>query len=83
MKIIECWSVQAWDGGERHNHIFYVTSEEEKNKYLAEHKFDTAYKQTMHIFDTLEEYELSKSNKLKEQALAKLTDLEKKALGLL
>lgn len=82
MQIIECWNIQDWDGGERHNHVFYITSEEEKEAYLAKNKHSLAFKQTLVVFDTLEEREANTTAKLRESALAKLTPLERKALGL-
>lgn len=24
MKVIECWDVQEWDGGDRNNHSYYI-----------------------------------------------------------
>lgn len=34
MKEFVVWEVQKWDGGDRHYHAFYISSEEEKDKYL-------------------------------------------------
>lgn len=81
MQVIECWSVCVWDGGDRSNHAFYITSDKEKDKYLAENKYDSAYAQTIVIFDTLAEMEEHSTKKTRERALAKLTALERKALG--
>lgn len=82
MQVIECWDVQTWDGGERHNHAFYLTSAEEKDVYLKKHIHDLAFQKTLVIFDTLAEVEENSQKKVRERALGKLTPLEIKALGI-
>ncbi len=81
MKVIECFEIQRWDGGDRHNHAFYLSSEEEKNAYLAKNPHDIVLKRTFVIFDSLAEVADNQTEKVRERALAKLTPLEKKALG--
>lgn len=81
MQILKLYSVQEWDGGDRHNHKFYLTSKDEADLYLKDHKFDAVFKQTFEIFDTLAEYQEWKSGKVKDRALAKLTPEERRALG--
>ena len=36
MQEFKVWDIQRWDGGDRADHDLYITSEEEKDKYLAE-----------------------------------------------
>ncbi len=82
MQVIECWNIQEWDGGERHNHAFYLTDMAEKDKYLKAHKHNIATKQTLVFFDTLQEVEDNEYKKVKDRALAKLTPHERKVLKL-
>lgn len=82
MQVIECWSIQQWDGGDRQNHAFYLTSAEEKEKYMKTHKQDAAVKTTLVVYDTLDEVAENDRKKVRERALAKLTPLEKMALGI-
>ena len=82
MQVIECWSIQVWDGDDRLNHSFYLTSEKETDKYLAAHKHDVAQKVVLTIFDTAEEAVENSNNEVRKRALAKLTLREKMALGL-
>ena len=32
MQIIKCWDIQVWDGGDRHNHRYYVKTKEAAEK---------------------------------------------------
>jgi hypothetical protein len=82
--LLHCYSIQQWDGGENQNHAFYLTSEKEANRYLADpkHKHDLAIPTVLRIFDTVEQ-SLNFTNKaIKERALAKLTEEEKYILNL-
>lgn len=81
MQVIGCWSILEWDGCDRHNHKFYISSEDEACRHLDANKHDIVERTTLVIFDTLEEVEENKLSKLRESALAKLTPLERKALG--
>ena len=81
MKVLNLWSVQVWDGGDRHNHKFYLTSKEEAEKYKAANKYDEIYEKQIEIFDTLEEWADWNTGKVKERALSKLTAEERRALG--
>lgn len=81
MQVIECWEVLYWDGADRHNHGFYLASEEDANKFKETNKYDMVKKKTIIIFDTLEEQKTHNVEALKKSALAKLTALERQALG--
>ncbi len=81
MQVIECYSICVWDGGDRHNHKFYVKSEDEAKKWKAKNKYDEYYKVTLCVFETLEEAAENDTKKLRERALAKLDPMERKALG--
>jgi hypothetical protein len=79
-KIIECYDVQLWDGGDRHYHECYVVDKDDAKAIAGQH--GAVYKRTFIIHESKEEYEFLKSGELKKQALAKLTVEERNALGL-
>lgn len=82
MKIIECWDIQVWDGGDRHYHKHYVATKEAADAWKAKHQFDNVSKLRLVIFDNMDElndYELGEARK---RALAKLTAEDKIALGI-
>ena len=81
MKIVKCWDIQSWDGGDRHNHKFYVASKSEKDAYLKVNTYDIAIEREFVIFDTLSEQASFKNGQIRKEALAKLTDIERKCLG--
>ena len=82
MQIIKCWDIQVWDGGERHNHKFYVKTEESARAWLEKNKYDSIYEKEFVILDDLAEVEAYKNGELRKRALSKLTDEEKLVLGL-
>lgn len=82
MKVIECWAVYEWDGGERHNFEFHLATKEEAEKYKAKHKHDDVVPVVLTIFDSVEESEAHSHKALRKQAIAKLTPLERQALGI-
>lgn len=79
-KIIECWEVQRWDGGERHNHHCYVETEITAKEIAGVH--DIVIRREFIIHETKTAYDEWHNGKLKEKALAKLTPEERKVLGL-
>lgn len=81
MKTIKVWDIQVYDGGDRCNHAFYVSTQEEAEKWKKKNKFDTIWDHELEIYDTVEEYLEGKSEKTRERALAKLIPIERKALG--
>ena len=82
MKIVECWEVRSWVGGDVHIHKFYLLSEAEAQAYKAVNKNDSvSKKQIFTFFDTVAEAEEHSMQKARERALAKLSALERKALG--
>jgi hypothetical protein len=81
MRTIEAFDVRIWDGGEHHNHSFYLTSKEEADKYIAENKFDLVKPVTFVFFDTMAEASEFSREKLRERALSKLSEEEREALG--
>lgn len=83
MQIIKCWDIQVWDGGDRHNHKYYVSTKEVAQEWAARNKHDTIFEQEFVIMDDLAEVEEYKLHQIRRQALAKLNEQEKKALGLL
>jgi hypothetical protein len=82
MKIIKCWDIQVWDGGDRHNHKYYVATKEAADEWKAKNKFDEIYEKEFVILDNWDELQAYKDGELRKRALAKLTDAEKVVLGL-
>jgi hypothetical protein len=81
MKTLKVWDIQIWDGGDRCNHAFYVTSKTEADLWKQKNTYDTVNDREFEIYDTIEEYLEGKSEKTRERALAKLTPIERKSLG--
>jgi hypothetical protein len=81
MQIIKCWDIQVWDGGDRHNHRYYVSTKEAADEWIARNKYDTTFETEFVILDDLAEVEEYKLHQTRQRALAKLTAEEKKALG--
>lgn len=82
MKIINCWDIQVWDGGERHNHKYYVATKEAADEWKARHKHDLIYEKQFIILDNYEELMNYKNGEARKRALAKLTEEDKIVLGL-
>ena len=82
MQIIKCWDIQVWDGGDRHNHRYYVATKEAADEWMSENKYDAIYEQEFVILDSLDELEEFRNGELRKRALAKLTAEEKIVLGL-
>ena len=82
MKIIKCWDIQVWDGGDRHNHKYYVADKETADEWVATHKHDLAYEKQFVILDNYEELMDYQNGEARNRALAKLTEEDKIVLGL-
>ena len=82
MQIIKCWDIQVWDGGDRHNHRYYVATKEAADEWMAKNKYDMVYEHEMVILDSWDELQDYKNGELRKRALAKLTAEEKVVLGL-
>lgn len=82
MKIIKCWDIQVWDGGDRHDHKYYVATKEAADAWMAKNKFDTVYEKQFIILDSYEELMDYRNGESRKRALAKLTEEDKIALGL-
>ena len=82
MQIIKCWDIQTWDGGDRHNHKYYVATKEAADAWIAKNKYDSVNEREFVILDSLDELTEYESGELRKRALAKLTEAEKKVLGL-
>jgi hypothetical protein len=82
MKIIECFSIQVWDGGDRTNHKYYVASQEAADEWLAKHKFDVVTHREIIIFDDLAEIDEHINGEARKRAIAKLSREDMIALGI-
>lgn len=78
-KIIECFEVLRWDGGERQNHLCYMERKEDADALAGKH--DAVIKKTFVVHDSVESFKRLESGELKKKALAKLTKEERLALG--
>ena len=81
MKIIKCWDIQVWDGGDRHNHKYYVATKEAADEWKFRNKFDEVYEKEFVILDSWDELKEYKNGELRKRALAKLTEEERIVLG--
>lgn len=79
---IECYSIEVWDGGDRHNHKFYVKSEAEAKKWKEKNPHDYYHKKTFIVFDTLEEAEANDLATVRKNVIARLSTIERRALGI-
>lgn len=82
MLEIECYSIEVWDGGDRHNHKFYVKTEEEAKRWKKENQYDSYHKKTFTIFDTIEEARENDLAAVRRRVIAKLSPIERRALGI-
>lgn len=84
MKIIECWAVYEWDGGDRHNFAYRLSkdkfTEEQMNEFVGPHGRVRA--EIIVVFDSFEERKAYSQQELRRSAWAKLTPLERQALNL-
>ena len=82
MKILKVWDIQVWDGGDRHNHKYYVATKEAADEWMKKNTYDTVYEKEMVILDSWDELQDYKDGELRKRALAKLTAEERVVLGL-
>jgi hypothetical protein len=82
MKIIRCWDIQVWDGGDRHNHKYYVATKEAADEWMAKNTYDAVYEKEFVILDSYEELMDYKNGEARKRALAKLSEEDKIVLGL-
>ena len=81
MKAFTAWSIEVWDGAERHYPRYLVSNKEAADEWKSNNKHDLIVEKNMIIFDSIKELMDFKSGEIKRQALAKLSDVEKRALG--
>lgn len=81
MKTFTAWSIEVWDGGDRHNPRYLVSNKAAADGWKAKNSYDLIVEKNMIIFDSLAEIEDFENGEIKKQALAKLTEVEKRALG--
>lgn len=82
MQIIKCWDIQVWDGGERHNHKYFVATKEAADQWMAKNTYDSVWEREFIILDNFAELEEYRNGEMRKRALAKLTEEDKKVLGL-
>lgn len=82
MKAIKIWDIQVWDGGDRHNHRYYVSSKDAADQWKEKNKYDYVTEKELIIFDDYDELMHHVSGEARKRALAKLTEEDKLALGL-
>lgn len=83
MTIIPVWNVHLWDGGDRHNHGFYVMREGTTAKDIeAAHRHSMSFKEEMVVLSSLDQYPDFLHLLARKRALDKLTEQDRKVLGL-
>lgn len=83
MQVIDVWNVQTWDGGERHNHHFYLAQKAATEQQLKEwDKHGAFFRQSLIVLGSLNEIPEFEQENIRQRALAKLTPVEREALGL-
>lgn len=82
MQIIKCWDIQVWDGGDRHNHKYYVATKEAADQWMKKNAYDSVWEREFIILDSFAELEEYRNGEMRKRALAKLTEEDKKVLGL-
>ena len=80
--VITLWSIKEWDGADRHNHAFYMSSEEAAKAYLADNRYDIYEKVELVIYNSADAALSGAREFARLRALAKLTAAERSALGL-
>lgn len=81
MQVITVNQVNLWDGGDRHNFGFFLSSDVEAEKYKEIDPNCYITKKEIIIFDNIADYREYKSGEVKRRALSKLTVEERVALG--
>lgn len=84
MKVIECWVVYEWDGGERQNFAYRVSKEKFTYDEIKSSigKQDHVKQELIVIFDSILERDENNIQALRRSAWEKLTPLERKVLNL-
>jgi hypothetical protein len=81
MQVVECFEIQTWDGGDRHNFKCYVATETEAKRWVNKNKHDIYVPRLMFVFDTLEEAEENELAAVRKRVIERLSPLERKAMG--
>lgn len=79
-RLIECFDVQQWDGGDRTIHAGYIVNESDAKDIAGQHGY--VHKVKIIIHDNKQDFKDFKEGEVKRKALAKLTDIEIAALGI-
>lgn len=83
MQQLEVYDIQVWDGGDRHNHKFFLSNKAEAQKYVEKNRYDRFDTRVLIIFDTLEEAGENELKLVRERVIAGLTHLERRAMGVI
>lgn len=82
MKMVNCWDIHQWYGGDFYNHKFYVSNEHIAEDWVKIYQYDKFYSKELIIFESIQEIKDYLNGELRKSALAKLTPEEKMALGI-
>jgi hypothetical protein len=83
MQVIECKRVDLWDGGERQNFGFYISSEVDNDVITKVHPNCAISSVVLTVFKDLEEIKENSSLLLRKSAWSKLSIKEREALGMI
>lgn len=82
MKTLKVWDVQFWDGGDRHNHAFFLDRSTPVIDIERMHEHSISLQHDFIVLDSLDEYPNLVAVRKRTAALAKLTPEERVLLGL-
>lgn len=85
--VANVFSAQAWDGGERHNHEFFLSSQKAVDDFKAtlgpnNQHYYTFSSQKLVIAHSAAQIQEYKTGEMRRRALAKLTAEDKVILGI-
>lgn len=71
-----------WNGVDRHNHKYYVSTKEAADEWKKNNNYDAIYEKEIIVHDSYIEIMSFRNSEAKKAALAKLSEEDKIALGL-
>ena len=82
MQVLTLYSIQVWDGGSRHNHKFYMETEDAAKEYLEGNEYDIYSRVELVVYKDKQDVMTNTKEALRARALLKLTEEERYALGI-
>lgn len=79
---LEVFRVEVWDGGDRHNLSFRISSKEEADKWKKLHPHDHICPETIVVFESLEEQKENETITVRRRVWDRLSPNERVAIGM-